>query len=109
MVRATTIERTLVDLTVRPIYGGGVENVLAAYNRAKGQMSARKLAATLKALDYVYPFHQAVGFYLQRAGYPETDYGLFQDMEMKFNFYLAHNLRGKTFDPKWRLYHPKGT
>jgi len=108
MVRATAIERTLIDLTVRPIYAGGVENVLAAYSRAKGQMSVRKLAATLEALDYVYPFHQAIGFYLQRAGYSERNYRHFKRMGMRFDFHLAHNLRSKQFDEDWRLFHPKG-
>ncbi|MCP5113589.1 MAG: hypothetical protein GY953_22375 [bacterium] len=71
-------------------------------------MSVRKLVTTLEALDYAYPFHQAVGFYLQRAEYPERAYNLLKKIDMKFNFYLAHNLRSKEFDSEWRLFHRKG-
>ena len=108
MVRTTGIERTLIDLTVRPTYAGGVEKVLAAYDRARGRASVSKLFTTLEALDYEYSFHQATGFYLQRAGYPERAYNLLKKIDMKFNFYLAHNLRSKEFDSEWRLFHPKG-
>jgi hypothetical protein len=76
LVRSTSIERTLIDLTVRPACAGGVEHVLAAYRRARGRVCVRKLLAALRALDYVYPFHQAVAFYVQLAGYPESEYNL---------------------------------
>ena len=34
-VRFTNIERTLIDMTVRPIYAGGVFEVLKAYRLAR--------------------------------------------------------------------------
>jgi hypothetical protein len=104
----TGIERTLIDITVRPAYAGGVYQVLAAYESAKDKVSVNTLLATLKKLDYVYPYHQAIGFYMQRAGYEETRWQRLQKLGLRFNFYLAHGLRETEHDSFWRLFYPKG-
>lgn len=104
----TGVERTLIDITVRPAYAGGVYQVLEAYKAAKDRISVNTLIATLKKLDYVYPYHQAIGFYMQRAGYDSSRYERLRAIGMDLDFYLAHDIREKQFDPYWRLNFPKG-
>jgi hypothetical protein len=107
-IPVTNIERTLIDITVRPVYAGGVFEVLKAFKRAKGTASANKLAAMLKEINFVYPYHQAIGFYLERAGYKETAVGLFRKFDMKYDFYLVHQMKETDYSKDWRLYFPKG-
>lgn len=108
-IRVTDIERTLIDITVRPVYAGGVFEVLRAYKIAQPKVSVNKLAATLKKLDYIYPYHQAVGFYLERAGvYKESSISLLKKFGLKYDFYLMHQIKEKEYSQKWRLYFPKG-
>lgn len=104
----TKLERTLIDITVRPAYAGGVYQVLEAYRRAQSDMSTSVLLATLKKLDYIYPYHQAIGFYMQRAGYKPEQYERLRSLGLNHDFYLAHGLREREFDSAWRLHFPKG-
>jgi len=109
IVRVTDIERTLIDITVRPEYAGGVFEVLRAYSLARGRVSVNKLLATLRKLDYLYPYHQAIGFYLDRTGvYKERSIALLRRFDFKYNFYLMHQIRDKDYSEKWRLFFPKG-
>jgi predicted transcriptional regulator of viral defense system len=107
--RVTDVERTLVDIAVRPEYAGGVFEVLNAYRQAHGRVSVNKLAATLRKMDYVYPYHQVIGFYLDRAGvYKESVVALLRRFEFKYDFYLMHQMKDTEYSQEWRLFFPKG-
>lgn len=108
-LRVTDLERTLIDITVRPAYSGGPLAVLEAYRLSAKRLSIDKLLKTLKHLNYVYPYHQAIGFYLERARvFPEASLAPFRSLPMKYDFYLMHNMQDKEYSRAWRLYVPKG-
>ncbi len=47
-LKITDVERTLIDITVRPEYAGGIHEVLKAYRLAKDKVSVNKLVAILE-------------------------------------------------------------
>ena len=66
VLETTKLERTLIDIAVRPSYAGGVFEVLEVYKRAKNNASISVIITTLKKLNYLYPYHQIIGFYMER-------------------------------------------
>ena len=109
VLEVTKLERTLIDITVRPLYAGGVFQVLEAFRAAKPRISVGVLLATLKKLEYRYPYHQAIGFYMERAGYGEPLLRRVEQLGKHFDFYLAHNLpRPAPYSPRWCLFFPEG-
>ena len=108
LLDVTTLERTLIDATKRPTYAGGVAQILKAFRRAKLSLSVTALIETLNTLDYVYPYHQAIGFYMDRAGYSESDTSKLLALGISFDFYLAYQLEpDRQFDEKWHVYYPR--
>jgi hypothetical protein len=108
LVQVTNLERTLIDIAVRPVYAGGVYEVLKAYRAAKDRMSVNVLIDVFKKLNYAYPYHQAIGFYMSRAGYEEKRTERLKQLGLKWNFYLTHDMQDPQYDPSWRLFYPKG-
>jgi hypothetical protein len=107
-VRVTNIERTLIDCTVRPVYAGGIYEVAKAYELAKDLVSVNKLVAMLRKLDFSYPYHQAIGYYLERANYKSNQLDLVRRLPMDVDFYLTHQEGNSRYDKKWRLFVPEG-
>jgi hypothetical protein len=106
-VDVTSLERTLIDITVRPGYSGGVSSVLRAYRLAKNRVSVKRLLSLLDEFDYTYPYHQSIGFYFNRAGYNEADQALARTDGVQFDFYLCHGLKDPAFDSDWRVFFPR--
>lgn len=104
----TNIERTLIDIAVRPGYAGGVDSVLDIYRRAIDKISINKLIATLDKLNFIYPYHQTIGFYLQKAGFNDDKLEVLRQKKILFDFYLTYEISEKEYNTTWKIYHPKG-
>jgi predicted transcriptional regulator of viral defense system len=107
-LQVTNLERTLIDIVVRSAYAGGISNVVKAYRAAKDRISIDRLVSTLETLDYVYPYHQAIGFLMQKTGYPEKSFNKLRAKGLNYDFYLTHEMKEPAYSKEWRLYHPKG-
>ncbi len=108
-IKLTDVERTLIDIAVRPEYSGGPFEIIKAYKLAKDKVSVNRLTALLKKINYVYPYHQVIGFYLENAGvYKKSQIDLIRKYENKYDFYLMHKMDEMDYSEKWSLYFPKG-
>jgi hypothetical protein len=62
----------------------------------------------LKKLNYIYPYHQAIGYYIEKAGnYNDAQIELLRE-KFKFerDFYLTYQMKDTKYSKKWRLYYP---
>ena len=104
----TNLERTLIDIAVRPRYAGGVFQVMNAYRSAATDIDTDGMLDLLQRLDYRYPYHQAIGFYLEHAGAARTTTERLKALGIEFDFYLDYNMASPQYDPSWRVHYPLG-
>ena len=105
-IRVTSLERTLIDLAVRPAYARGLADILGAYKNAKDRISIKKMLEILQELDHAYPYHQAVGFYLERAGVSRAATRPLHKLGLNLDFYLGNRIAKAGFDEYWRIHYP---
>ncbi|QFG54497.1 hypothetical protein [Chryseobacterium sp.] len=107
--KMSDLERTLIDICVRPFYSGGVTQVLEAFSNARNLLDPDKLYEYYSKMNFIYPYHQAIGFYLQKAGYGEEVYKKFLELQRSnLRFYLTYTMLHQEYSEKWNLYFPKG-
>ena len=104
----TCLERTLIDIAVRPRYAGGVFQVAQAFKQAANEVDIPKLLLLLSKLNYRYPYHQALGFYFQQAGFSDNKLRPLRDLGLHFNFYLDYSMENPSFNESWRIFYPLG-
>jgi predicted transcriptional regulator of viral defense system len=107
-IKVTSLERTLVDIVVRPAYSGGSLEILNAYKKARDKtISVGKIISILKKNDYIYPYEQSIGFLLEKANYDKKLVNrIYNICEKKYKFYLDYKIPEKNFSKKWNLYYP---
>ena len=95
-----------IDIVVRPAYAGGINQVADAYKQAVARIDVDHLIKLLKKMDYVYPYHQSIGFLLERAGAAENECRRLTQLGTQFDFYLDYKIKNPAYSKKWRLYYP---
>jgi len=103
----TDIERTLIDIAIRPQYSGGVSNVLNVYRKVIQNISAERILKMLTKLKYLYPYHQTIGFYLDNAGLKKDSTIFRKKCRIEYDFYLTYQIDKPEYCEKWRIFYPK--
>lgn len=106
-LQVTGVERTLIDIAVRPFYSGGTGEVQRAYIKARGKMSVDRLISMLRKIDYIYPYHQVIGFYMHRAGFENSVLNSLKKMGLEYDFYLDYGMGQTDYSKEWRVYFPR--
>jgi predicted transcriptional regulator of viral defense system len=107
IINTTTPERTLIDMVVRPFYSNGSKTVLEAFRNAQNKISVDRLKSLYNKLDYIYPYQQAIGFYLEASGnYTPEDIQLFEKKKFRFDFYLCNAIKKGSYSKRWRIHYP---
>jgi hypothetical protein len=90
-----------------PWISGGVETVARAFELLRDRVRVKDLLGVLARLDHAYPYHQSVGFYMERTGFDSSALARLRELGTSYDFHLAHAMKGTTrFDRKWRVRYP---
>ncbi len=107
--RVATLERALIDAVVSPQYNGGITSLCDYFRMAKKKLKTKRLLEIYRKLEFVYPYAQAIGFFMAHSGMPEQAESIRRVYPPRQRFYVDHG--AKTFwvyDEHWMICYPKG-
>lgn len=108
-VKYTDLERTLIDIAVRPEYSGGFFSVSSAYRKAGRNIDVDKLFWYSERMDFIYPYQQLFGFYLNHfADFQISELSDFSEKISHLNFYTTKNMSEFDNDLYWQINYPPG-
>lgn len=107
-VRVSSIERSLIEATVRPNYSGGVKQVLESFERAENLISILKLTRLMDRFSYIYPYGQSLLFYAKFAGYSVEKLTNISKIspDKHINFYLDHQIINPKLEEESKVFYP---
>ena len=107
--KVSDIVRTLIDASVRPFYCGGVTQVLEAFIKAKNKLNIDKLFNYYSQMNFIYPYHNIIGFYLEHSGYNKSEIDSFKKIkDNSKKIYLTYNMHNPILSKEWNIFYPKG-
>jgi hypothetical protein len=104
-LRITNIARTLIDMAVRPGYSGGPLQILQAYRNGVDKVDGLTMARTLDKLKHTDPYHQVVGYYMEKGGFNVEHLEPIKRIPMNFDFYMDYQIIEPLYSSCWRLYY----
>ena len=107
--RVTCIERALIDAVVSPQYNGGIVSVYTYFRNARNLLNMTRLTKIYNQLDFIYPYSQSIGFFLDKAGMPKQASVIYKKFPPEHSFYVDRDAKTSwIYDEKWKLYYPAG-
>ncbi len=60
-------------------------------------------------MEFVYPYHQLVGYYLEASKeFSETEIAVFDRIPKPFDFYLDDMMKETRYSERWKIHYPSG-
>lgn len=107
--RITNLERCLIDAVVAPHYNGGITTLPGLFEEAVEQLDLQKLIEHYRELDFLYPYHQTLGFFLDHSGQEEAAAQWREHFPPTNRFFVDKAAKSSwSYDPKWQVYYPRG-
>lgn len=107
--RITDLERCLIDAVVAPQYNGGLLTIPGLFEEASEKLDLETLIAHYQELDFLYPYHQAIGFFLDHCTHKQAAETWRTVFPPSNRFFVDKNAKSSwELDPRWQVYYPKG-
>jgi hypothetical protein len=107
--RVATLERALIDAVVSPHYNGGIGSLCEYFRVAKGRLKTQKLLEIYRKLEFVYPYAQAIGFFMENAGMTDHAEEVRRVYPPRQRFYVDHGAKSTwIYNERWMISYPKG-
>jgi len=104
-LRMSSINRSLVEMIVNVQYFINSLNIINTFIPIKNELDVDIVFDIVKKFDFIYPYYQCVGFFLEQIGFSKKELLKFKNEIGELNFYTDKNVEEYEYDTYWKMYH----
>lgn len=101
----SSINRVFVELMVNIQYFKDENYLIEIIKPLKEKFNINKIYSIIEKFDYIYPYFQLAGYYLEKIGFDKGELMIFKNRVTPIKFYTQKMLENKKFNEYWNIYH----
>lgn len=103
--RVSSVNRAFVEMITNVQYLQSSETIIEVFTKIKEKLNLDTIYTIIEKFDFIYPYFQLAGFYLEQIGFLKAELVKFYDKKSKLNFYTQKNKNHYEFDEYWKVYY----
>lgn len=109
-VKVSSINRSFVEMIINIHYFKTYTTIINIFRPLKEKLDVKKIYTFIKILNYIYPYFQCAGFYLEQIGFRKDELIEFKNNISDLNFYTQKSkleIVGEDylFNEYWKMYY----
>jgi hypothetical protein len=103
--RVSSINRAFVEIISNIHYFKSPDDVINEFGKIKNKININEVFRTIEKFNFVYPYFQLAGYYLEEIGFQKYELEKFFNKKSKLNFYTMKNKASYSFDEYWQVFY----
>ena len=104
-IRLSSINRAFVEMIVNVQYFKSSKNIIEIFTPLKKKLDLDIIYSVVKKFDFIYPYFQCVGFYLNQIGFKKKKLKKFKSKVEQLKFYTDKQQDDYQYDDYWQMYY----
>lgn len=80
-------------------------NVIKVFKNIKNRLDVDEIYTIIEKFDFIYPYFQLAGFYLEQIGYSQNELSKFHAKKSELNFYTEKNKDHYMLNKYWNIFY----
>ena len=101
--RVSSINRAFIEIISNIHYFISPNNVINAFKIIKNKLDIDEILKIIEKFDFVYPYYQLAGYYLEEIGFTKNELFKFYSKKSDLIFYTIKNKKKYEFNEYWNI------
>ena len=103
--KVSSVNRAFVEMISNVQYLQSSEVIIEVFMKIKKKLNLDTIYNIIDKFDFIYPYFQLAGFYLEKIGFSKAELEKFYAKTSEHNFYTQKNKNHYVFDEYWKVYY----
>lgn len=103
--RISSINRAFVEIISNIHYFKTPNDVISEFKKIKEKLDIKRIFNIIEKFDFVYPYYQLAGYYLEQIGFTRNELIDFCNKKSNLKFYTMKNKENYSFDSFWDVFY----